>query len=69
MRFLLLSEEVERKQESTPEKEVLKSIAEQHADLWQEVANITALLNEVGIRSYKLTGSVQDPIIVGYSIS
>jgi len=50
-------------------KEFLEKMRSENKNLLAEIVDFAALLEEVGITSYKLTGSIQDPIIVSYSIS
>ncbi len=52
-----------------PAKELLEKMRSENKNLLAEIVDFAALLEEVGITSYKLTGSIQDPIIVSYSIS
>ena len=52
-----------------PAKEFLEKMRSENKNLLAEIVDFAALLEEVGITSYKLTGSIQDPIIVSYSIS
>ena len=58
-----------RDEKQPPAKELLQKMRSEHRDLYAEIAAFAALLEEVGITSYKLTGSIQDPIVVSYSIS
>ena len=50
-------------------KELLKKMRDDNKNLFAEIADFVALLQEFGVTSYKLTGSIQDPIITNYSIS
>jgi len=50
-------------------KELLKKMRDDNKNLFAEIADFVALLQEFGVTSYKLTGSIQEPIITNYSIS
>lgn len=50
-------------------KELLKKMRDDNKNLFAEIADFVALLQELGVTSYKLTGSIQEPIITNYSIS
>ena len=50
-------------------KELLKKMRDDNKNLFTEIADFVALLQELGVTSYKLTGSIQEPIITNYSIS
>jgi len=50
-------------------KELLKKMRDDNKKLFAEIADFVALLQEFGVTSYKLTGSIQEPIITNYSIS
>lgn len=50
-------------------KELLKKMRDDNKNLFAEIADFVSLLEEFGVTSYKLTGSIQDPIITNYSIS
>ena len=56
-------------EKALPAKELLEKMRSENKNFFAEIANFAALLEELGVTSYKLTGSVQDPIIVSYSIS
>jgi hypothetical protein len=49
-------------------KEMFRKICEDNRDFFAEIVEIMSLLREIGITSYKLTGSVEEPIITYYSI-
>lgn len=49
-------------------KEMFRKIREDNRDVFAEIAEIMNLLREIGITSYKLTGSVEEPIVTYYSI-
>jgi len=58
------------KEEKQPTaKELLKKMRDDNKNLFAEIADFVALLQELGVTSYKLTGSIQEPIITNYSIS
>jgi len=50
-------------------KELLEKMRTENRDLFAEIAEFVALLQEFGVSSYKLSGSIQEPIISNYSIS
>jgi len=50
-------------------KELLLKMRRDNRNLFAEIANFIALLEELGVSSYKLTGSIQNPIITNYTIS
>ena len=50
-------------------KELLKKMKDDNKDLFAEIADFVALLQELGVTSYRLTGSIQEPIITNYFIS
>lgn len=52
-----------------PAKKLLEKMRRENRNLFVEIANFVALLQEYGVTSYKLTGSIQEPIITNYSIS
>jgi hypothetical protein len=56
-------------EERTEAKRVMEKIIEENKEVYSEVAEFMALLRELGLTSYKLTGSLQEPIITRYSIS
>lgn len=56
-------------QKQLPAKELLEKMRRENENLYDEIANFVALLQEYGVTSYKLTGSIQEPIITNYSIS
>jgi len=58
-----------KKQKEPAAKELLEKMREDNKDLFAEIANFAALLRECGVTSYKLTGTLQDPIITNYSVS
>lgn len=58
-----------KSQKQLPAKELLEKMRSENKNLFAEIADFTALLEEIGITSYKLTGSIQDPIIASYCIS
>jgi len=49
-------------------KELLKEMKNANKDLFTEIADFIALLEKMGVTSYKLTGSIQEPIITKYSV-
>ena len=46
----------------------LLTMRNENKNLFAEIANFVALLEEMGVSSYKLTGSLQDPIIMSYTL-
>ena len=56
-------------QKQLPPKELLEKMRSQNRNLYNEIADFVALLQEYGVTSYKLTGSIQEPILTNYSIS
>jgi len=52
-----------------PAKELFEKMRDENRNLYAEIADFVALLQEFGVTSYKLTGSIQDPILTNYSIS
>ena len=50
-------------------KELLEKMRRENENLYDEIASFVDLLQEYGVTSYKLTGSIQEPIITNYSIS
>jgi hypothetical protein len=50
-------------------KEIFRKICEDNREVFTEIVEIMSLLRELDIRSYKLTGNVEEPIITYYSIS
>ena len=56
-------------QKQLPAKELLEKMRSENKNLYDEIANFVALLQEYGITSYRLTGSIQEPIITNYSVS
>ena len=59
----------ENKKERQPStKEVFREMRDRNRNLFAEIADFASLLQELGITSYKLTGSVQEPIITHYSV-
>jgi len=49
-------------------KEMFRKIREDNRDAFAEIVEIMSLLREIGITGYKLTGSVEEPIITYYFI-
>lgn len=49
-------------------KEMFRKICEYNRDTLIEIVDIMSLLREIGITGYKLTGSVEEPIVTYYSI-
>lgn len=64
-----MSEEIVHEEERLSEKEMIEQIRELNPALWEEIAEIMDLLEEWGVRSYKLTGSIEDPVILGYRLT
>ena len=64
----LMSEIVDQERPLS-EKQVLEQIKEENSTLWDEIAEFMNLLEEWGITSYKLSGSLEDPIITSYQIT
>lgn len=58
-----------REQKQPTAKKLLKKMRDDNKNLFTEIADFVALLQEYGVTSYKLTGSIQEPIITNYSIS
>lgn len=58
-----------KEEKQTTAKVLLKKMRDDNKNLFAEIADFVALLQEFGVSSYKLTGSVQEPIITNYSIS
>ncbi len=52
-----------------PEKEMLKQIKDENPAVWNNVSEFMALLSEWGFSGYKLTGSVEEPIVTSYKFS
>jgi len=52
-----------------PAKKLFEKMRSENRNLYAEIADFVALLQEFGVTSYKLTGSIQDPILTNYSIS
>jgi len=52
-----------------PAKELLEKMRNENKNLFDEIADFVALMEEVGVTSYKLTGYLEDPIIESYFIS
>ncbi len=65
MSYSAVSSEVDR----SSTKGTVERIKQEYAGLWEEIAAITALVEEVGVKSYKLSASLQDPVIVTYSFT
>lgn len=52
-----------------PARELWEKMRSENKSLFDEIAQFAALMEEVGVTSYKLTGSIEDPIIASYSLS
>lgn len=64
-----MSNEIVHEEERLSENEMIEQIRDANPALWDEIAEIMGLLEEWGVRSYKLTGSLEDPIIVSYRLT
>ena len=58
-----------KKEKQPTTKELLKEMRDANKNLFVEIADFVALLQEFGVTSYKLTGSIQEPVITNYSVS
>jgi len=58
-----------RKERQSTAKELLQEMVDENREVYTEIAEFVALLQEFGVTSYKLTGSLQEPIITSYSLS
>jgi len=51
------------------ETQMVEQIRDENRALWDEIVEFMNLLEEWGITSYKLSGSVEDPIITSYRLT
>lgn len=58
-----------RDEKQLPAKKLLEKMRSENADVLTEITDFVALLQDFGVTSYKLTGSIQEPIFTNYSVS
>jgi hypothetical protein len=49
--------------------EAIQQIRADYSEIWDEIERFIRVLDELGVGSYKLTGSLENPVIAGYSLA